>query len=172
MLYYYIHFTYILCLDQTYQKQYDPQMMRIPLLTILVVSLIGIFALIPSTFAEDDTSDQQNTEFTIPSWVKNIAGYWYDDKIPEHQFLGVVKYLIEKGIIILPSTYTEDAHSNEIPAWVKNNAGWWANDKIDDQTFVNGIQYLVKIGLIEIYGCSEVSSGDVECSTGGGGGGY
>ena len=27
MLYYYMHFTYILCLDQTYQKLNDPQRM-------------------------------------------------------------------------------------------------------------------------------------------------
>ena len=145
--------------------------MRI-LLPILIVSLIGIFATSPSSFAEDDTSDQQDEKFTLPSWVKSIAGYWHDDKIPDQQFLGMINYLIDNEIIILPSTDSEDNRSNEIPAWVKNNAGWWVNDKIDDQTFVNGIQYLVKIGLIEIYGCSEVSSGDVECSTGGGGGGY
>ena len=130
----------------------------------IAVSLIGIFAILPSAFAEDDTSDQQDAEFTLPSWVKTIAGYWHDDKIPDHQFLGMIKYLINNEIIILPSTDAEDNRSNEIPAWVKNNAGWWANDKIDDQTFVNGIQYLVKIGLIQVY----INSG----GGGGGGGGY
>ncbi len=130
----------------------------------IAVSLIGIFAILPSAFAEDDTSDQQDAEFTLPSWVKTIAEYWYDDKIQNHQFLGMIKYLINNEIIILPSTDAEDNRSNEIPAWVKNNAGWWANDKIDDQTFVNGIQYLVKIGLIQVY----INSG----GGGGGGGGY
>ena len=142
------------------------------LLPILVVSLIGIFATSPSAFAEDDTSDQEDEKFTLPYWVKHIAEYWYIDKISDEAFLGTVEYLIKQEIIVLPTTDAGESTSNTIPTWVKNNAGWWANDKIDDQTFVNGIQYLVKIGLIEIYGCSEVSSGDVECSTGGGGGGY
>ena len=141
-------------------------MMRI-LLPILVVSLIGIFAILPSSFAEDDTSDQQDAEFTLPSWVKAIAGYWHDDKIPDQQFLGMIKYLIDNEIIILPSTDSEDNRSNEIPAWVKNNAGWWANDKIDAQTFVNGIQYLVKIGLIIADAGYSGGSGG-----GGSGGGY
>ena len=144
-------------------------MMRI-FLPILVVSLIGIFAILPSSFAEDDTSDQQDAEFTLPSWVKTIAGYWHDDKIPDQQFLGMIKYLIDNEIIILPSTDSEDNRSNEIPAWVKINAGWWANDKIDAQTFVNGIQYLVKIGLIIVDAGYSGSSGGG--GGGGGGGGY
>ena len=142
--------------------------MRI-LLPILIVSLIGIFATSPSSFAEDDTSDQQDEKFTLPSWVKSIAGYWHDDKIPDQQFLGMINYLIDNEIIILPSTDSEDNRSNEIPAWVKNNAGWWANDKIDAQTFVNGIQYLVKIGLIIVDAGYSGGSGG---GGGGSGGGY
>ncbi len=138
-------------------------MVRI-LLPILVVFLIGIFAILPSAFAEDDTSDQQDAEFTLPSWIKAIAGYWHADKIPDQQFLGMIEYLIDNEIIVLPSTEEGANTSNQVPAWVKNNAGWWASDKIDDQTFVNGIQYLVKIGLIQV-GVGSVGSG-------GGGGGY
>ena len=130
-------------------------MVRI-LLPILVVFLIGIFAILPSAFAEDDTSDQQDAEFTLPSWIKAIAGYWHADKIPDQQFLGMIEYLIDNEIIVLPSTEEGANTSNQVPAWVKNNAGWWASDKIDDQTFVNGIQYLVKIGLIQVY----ISSGN------------
>ena len=135
--------------------------MVITLLPILVVSLIGIFAILPSSFAEDDTSEQQDAEFTLPSWVKHIAEYWYVDKISDEAFLGTVEYLIKQEIIVLPTTDAGESTSNTIPTWVKNNAGWWANDKIDDQTFVNGIQYLVKIGLIQVI-----------ISSGGSGGGY
>ena len=144
-------------------------MMRI-LLPILAVSLIGIFAILPSSFAEDDTSDQQDAEFTLPNWIKTIAGYWHDDKIENMQFLGTIEYLIDNGIIILPATDTESTTSDSIPDWVKSNAGWWASDQIDDQTFVNGIQYLVQIGLIQVGAGSVGSSGSG--SGGGGGGGY
>jgi hypothetical protein len=136
--------------------------MRSYSLPTLAVSLIGIFAILPSAFAEDDTSDQQDAEFILPSWIKLIAGYWYDDVIEDQQFFGTIKYLISNEIIILPTTDAEPSTSNYIPNWVKSNAGWWASDQIDDQTFVNGIQYLVQIGLIQV----KTTSG------GGGGGGY
>ena len=136
--------------------------MRSYSLPTLAVSLIGIFAILPSAFAEDDTSDQQDAEFILPSWIKLIAGYWYDDVIEDQQFFGTIKYLISNEIIILPTTDAEPNTSNYIPDWVKSNAGWWASDQIDDQTFVNGIQYLVQIGLIQV----KTTSG------GGGGGGY
>ncbi len=132
--------------------------MRIIFLSILVVSLIGIFT-ISSAFAEDETSDQQDV-VVLPSWIKNIADLWYNDKIGDETFLGTIEWLISKEIIILPNTDTGDNLSNSIPVWVKNNAGWWAHGEIDDQTFVNGLQYLVQIGLIQVYG------------GGGGGGGY
>ena len=138
--------------------------MRSYSLPILAVSLIGIFAILPSAFAEDDTSDQQDAEFILPSWIKLIAGYWYDDIIEDQQFFGTIKYLISNEIIILPTTDAEPSTSNYIPDWVKSNAGWWASDQIDDQTFVNGIQYLVQIGLIQV----KTTSG----GGGGGGGGY
>ena len=141
--------------------------MRIFILSILVVSLIGIFT-ISSAFAEDETSDQQDV-VVLPSWIKNIADLWYNDKIGDETFLGTIEWLISKEIIILPNTDTGDNLSNSIPVWVKNNAGWWAHGEIDDQTFVNGLQYLVQIGLIQVYvGGGGGSNG----GGGGGGGGY
>ena len=138
--------------------------MRSYSLPTLAVFLIVIFAILPSAFAEDDTPDQQDAEFILPSWIKLIAGYWYDDVIEDQQFFGTIKYLISNEIIILPTTDAEPSTSNYIPDWVKSNAGWWASDQIDDQTFVNGIQYLVQIGLIQV----KTTSG----GGGGGGGGY
>ena len=142
--------------------------MRIFFLSILIVSLIGIFTTSSSAFAEDETSDQQDVELVLPSWVKNIADLWYNDKIGDETFLGTIEWLISKEIIILPNTDTGDNLSNSIPAWVKNTAGWWANDQIDDQTFVNALQYLVQIGLIQVY----VGGGGGDGGGGGGGGGY
>ena len=141
--------------------------MRIFILSILVVSLIGIFTISSAAFAEDETSDQQDV-VVLPSWINNIADLWYNDKIGDETFLGTIEWLISKEIIILPNTDTGDNLSNSIPVWVKNNAGWWAHGEIDDQTFVNGLQYLVQIGLIQVY----VGGGGGGNGGGGGGGGY
>ena len=88
-------------------------------------------------------------EVSIPAWVKNNAGWWANDQIPDSTFVDGIEFLIEKEIIVIsdmPKASSEKAES--IPSWVKNNAGWWATDQIDDKTFVNGIQHLIKVGII------------------------
>ena len=88
-------------------------------------------------------------EASIPAWIKNNAGWWANDQIPDSTFVDGIEFLIEKEIIVIPDMPKASSEKAEsIPAWIKNNAGWWANDQIDDKTFVNGIQHLIKVGII------------------------
>jgi len=102
-------------------------------------------------------------ETSIPAWIKNNAGWWATDQIDDSAFLQGIQYLIQEGIMIIPTTETSDdsdaipdagqrAHTvdQRVPAWIKNNAGWWATDQIDDSSFLQGIQYLVSIGIIVV----------------------
>ena len=98
--------------------------------------------LIPNAFAQ---------EATIPSWIKNNAGWWASDQIPDSAFLQGIQYLIKEGIMVIPTTESsESSGSQEVPAWIKNTAEWWAEDKISEAEFVNAIQYLIKNGIIII----------------------
>ena len=98
--------------------------------------------LIPNAFAQ---------EATIPSWIKNNAGWWASDQIPDSAFLQGIQFLIKEGIMVIPPTVTsESSASQEVPGWIKNNASWWADGAIDDNTFVSGIQHLVKVGIIKV----------------------
>jgi len=85
----------------------------------------------------------------IPSWVKNVAGFWHDGSINDASFLEGISYLIQNDIIIVPTTEAGSG-GGAVPDWVKNTAGWWANDEIDDDTFVNAITYLIQQGLIQV----------------------
>ena len=87
---------------------------------------------------------------SIPVWVKNNAGWWADGAIGDSDFITGVQYLIEEGIITIPSTTRSASTSDTIPEWIKNNAGWWASDTISENDFLNGIQYLIKIGIIHV----------------------
>ena len=88
---------------------------------------------------------------SIPHWVKSNAGWWADGTIDDSSFLQGIEYLINEGIIVIPSTTTSGASgSQEVPAWVKKNASWWVDGTIDDGTFVSGIQYLVQVGIIKV----------------------
>ena len=113
--------------------------MRYLLLSVLVVSLVGILM----------TPAVSGQQATIPDWIKNNAMWWASDQIPDSAFLQGIQFLIKEGIMVIPSTETsESSQSQVVPAWIKNNAGWWAEDKISEAEFVNAIQYLIKHGII------------------------
>jgi len=88
-------------------------------------------------------------ESQIPSWIKSNAKWWSENTIGDSDFVSGIQYLIQKGIMKVPATASQNKVS-EIPTWVKNNAGWWADGTITDSDFLSGIQYLVKGGIINV----------------------
>ena len=85
----------------------------------------------------------------IPDWIKNNAKQWSSTSISNSEFIVGLEYLIEEGLIIIP---TESGMINEpkIPIWIQNNAKWWAANQISDEDYVKSIQYLIKKGIIRI----------------------
>jgi hypothetical protein len=90
-------------------------------------------------------------EQIVPEWVKNNAGWWANDQIPDSAFIDGIEFLIKDGIIVVSNTQQVESHANGIPEWVKNNAGWWANDQIPDSAFIDGIEFLIKKNIIVIH---------------------
>ena len=86
----------------------------------------------------------------IPDWIKVYAGWWADEQINDSAYLLGIQYLIEEGIMVIPSTEMSESSGSQVPVWIKNNAGWWASGQIDDITYVSGIQYLIKVGIIKV----------------------
>ena len=117
-------------------------------ISLLLVILIGGFVVIPEVFAYGGGSPPE-TDSGIPAWIKHVAGYWYDGKIPDETFLSAIQWLVNNEIIVVTPTDSESG-GGEVPDWVKNTAGWWADDTIDDDTFVNAITYLIQQGLIQV----------------------
>ena len=86
----------------------------------------------------------------VPDWVKNNAGWWAEGQIDDTAFVSGVQYMIENGIINVPSTTRSSGASDTIPSWVKNNAGWWADGTLTENEFVNALQYLIKMGIMQV----------------------
>lgn len=86
----------------------------------------------------------------IPIWVKNNAGWWSADQISDDDFVAGIQYLIQNGIIAIPSVDAKETSVGEIPYWIKNNAGWWADYDISDDEFVNSMKWLVENGVIRV----------------------
>ena len=86
----------------------------------------------------------------VPDWVKNNAGWWAEGQIDDGAFVSGVQYMVENGIINVPSTTRSSGTSDTIPSWVKNNAGWWADGTLTENEFVNALQYLIKMEIMKV----------------------
>ena len=87
---------------------------------------------------------------TIPSWIKNNAGWWADNKINDNDFISGIEYLIENKIIKVSTYVNKENFTDSIPSWIKNNAGWWSSGKISNNDFLTGIEYLIENGIINV----------------------
>ena len=111
----------------------------------------GIIEIGPSLPKTIPPTPEVQPPTTIPSWIKNNAGWWADGSIDDSSFVQGIQFLIKEDILKIPSTTQgSSSGSNEIPSWIKNNAGWWADGSIDDSSFVQGIQFLIKEGIMRI----------------------
>ena len=53
-------------------------MIRLRYLTLLVLAVLIVVSTVPLV-----SSDVLRGEFTVPNWVKNTAGWWASDQIPD-----------------------------------------------------------------------------------------
>ena len=135
---------------------------RLSIVLILFFSLLGssipASADLPEGYdygqAVPTSVPQENTQ--IPSWIKNVAGWWATGEISENEFLAGIEYLINNKIILIPfmpcmpTIIHPTVDDVTVPEWIKNNAKWWHEDLITDTDFTNGIEYLIEKQIISI----------------------
>ena len=78
--------------------------MRTLFLSVLVI--LALIPLVPSILS--DPLNQPLGDFDIPIWVKNTAGWWSDDKIPDVTFVASIRYLMSQGIIHVEREQVEE----------------------------------------------------------------
>jgi len=94
-------------------------------------------------------NDPPQTLQKIPTWIKNTAGWWSEDRIGENDFVEGIRYLIEEDIIKIQEVKRISVgEGRNIPDWVKTTTGWWANDLVPEDDFIRGMQYLIQEGII------------------------
>lgn len=91
-----------------------------------------------------------SSQILIPSWVRNTAKWWSEGQVGDSDFTKGIQYLIQQGIIHVPSASPSGSPSQQIPVWIKTNAKWWAEGQISDYDFIKGIQWLVSNGIINM----------------------
>ena len=86
----------------------------------------------------------------IPQWIKVNADWWATNKISDSEFLEGIDFLLEKGIIVVPSKELTAQSNWSIPSWYKIIAAWWFEDKISDDELLYSIENLVAREIIII----------------------
>ena len=92
-----------------------------------------------------------DTVIFIPSWVKNNAYWWADEKIDDSAYISALQWLISNDIISIPiHELPHQDKASTIPPWIKTNAAWWALGQIDDNAYVLTLQWLLSNEIIVI----------------------
>jgi len=90
-------------------------------------------------------NSQVNGEgYYVPSWMKNTAKWWSQGQVSDDDFVKGVQYMIQKGVMQVPTPGPPITNNSTIPTWVKSNAGLWATGQAPSDEFVIGIQYTLQ----------------------------
>ena len=54
-----------------------------------------------------------NIPQTVPSWIKNTAGWWATDKIPDEEFLKGINFLIDNNLLIVDLSNIQELSEEE-----------------------------------------------------------
>ena len=70
--------------------------MKHPSLKIFIPAIL--FSILLVSFSVGSVTAEEGL---VPSWIKNAAGFWADDKIADSEFLSMIKFLIENDVIVI-----------------------------------------------------------------------
>lgn len=73
---------------------------------VLAIVLVGGITATTATFAQSDLS--------IPEWVRNTAVWWGQGDIGDSEFVNLLQFLIDRDIIIVPTTTTTTDNQSQI----------------------------------------------------------
>ena len=68
-------------------------------LLVSVLAVLVVISMVPTILSE--APDVDPGSFTVPSWIKNTAGWWADGQIDDSSFVSGIQYLIKIGIIVV-----------------------------------------------------------------------
>ena len=100
---------------------------------------------------------QESEEIKIPSWFKNNAKWWEEDRISDTEILNAIQNLLDQGVIKLDSNKISEASSydlpyrdnTKIPSYVKQIFVYWQEGTVSDSDVSNALKFLIESGIIK-----------------------
>ena len=101
------------------------------IIAIVAVAMIGV--MVPSGFGQETPSSikEESPKQKIPTWVKDVAVLWVDDKITNDDFLNTIKYLKESNIIKIIKITNDDLADYETNLDKSNEYAPWHSSASD-----------------------------------------
>jgi len=100
------------------------------------------------TFKSNPTVEKNMTPSIVPSWLKNNAKWWSEQKVSDVIFVSGIKFLINDEFIQIEQSKKQQMSSTKIPYWIKNGVKWWSENKVSDTEFIDSMQYLINQQII------------------------
>ena len=76
--------------------------------SVLVAAIaIASIGLLSTNIPVSNVADAQQEE--IPKWIQDVAGFWSNDSISDQEFVNAMEFLVEEGIMKIPSSNTAQA---------------------------------------------------------------
>ena len=104
----------------------------------------------PATETTEPISEVvEEKDFSVPSWIKNTAGWWAQDNIGDSDFILGMQHLVDTNVITISQEKLENNTSEAgVPSWIKITAEWWSKGQIGDEDFIRGIEFLLNQNLV------------------------
>jgi hypothetical protein len=84
----------------------------------------------------------------IPIEFKTVVKTWQQGSPTDKDYAGLIRELINDGIINVTDHANKTNQVVHIPQWFKKSAKWWSDDFTSDDEFGSSIQYLIQKGII------------------------
>jgi len=124
---------------------------------LATVLLFQTVTFIPIALAQSYLEDTN-----VPSWFKNNAKWWKEDKISDRDIINAIENLLKRGIIKLDSTKIKigttipesrlflppNKDGASIPSYVKNTFVSWEEGVFSDSDVANTIKFLIEANII------------------------
>jgi len=95
-----------------------------------------------------------STTAKIPNWVKGVFGFYADGKLSSNDLIQALQFLIQQGIIHVPTVSvpptTTTNSTATVPNWVKGIFNFYAQGNLSDDDLVKALQFLVQQGVIRL----------------------
>ena len=94
-----------------------------------------VFVVILSNLVLLEISAEKNI---IPTWIKNTARWWSDDKVSDVEYINSIKYLIEQKIIKIQSSSSTDTKASQSQVMTNPNV------ETDKKVYQQGENIVIK----------------------------